>query len=305
MPLVRSLWCVTKIETLNQGFHATLLMTASAALLVVNDSMVKFIGDALPITQIIAIRAVAILMTCAAILGFKRRRLTNPFTRDVLLRTGFTVGNAFAFVATVRALPLSVAVLIDFTNILFVALLAPFVLSEKLTLMRLSAVFVGLMGAFLILSPEVAVVGLAAGLPLLSGALGAGRELWTRKLGQAGPSPEELTLYAAAGMIIIAVASGPQNWSFVLSTDIGLSILAGICQAAALILMAAAFHHGEAGLVAPFRLTSLIWALLLGYLLFGDRLALQQLCGVAAILSGLLLSMFTFEKSKPKKAQFE
>lgn len=279
------------------SLRAPILMTVGAAFLVVNDATVKTIGEALPISQVIAIRSVVIALTCGVIIALSRRRLSNPFNRDVLLRTAFTVGNAFAFVAAVRILPLSVAVMVDFVGILFVAASAPFLLAERLTPLRLLAVTTGLFGAALVLAPESAAIGLLVLMPVLSGALGAGRDLWTRKLGRYGPRPEELTLFAAVGMFAVAISSGLQGWTFEVPSVLGLAVAAGICQSIALILMAAAFHGGEAGLVAPFRLTSLLWALLLGYLIFGDTLSTHQMLGVLAIMSGLFLTMFSIERT--------
>ena len=62
-------------------------------------------------------------------------------------------------------------------------------------------------------------------------------------------------------------------------------------------------HWGEEDLVAPFPQTSLIWTLLLEYLLFDDKLNALQLLGVLTILSGLLLAMFTIEKPTPNQGR--
>ena len=81
-------------------------------------------------------------------------RLPSLRDRDLLIRTGFTIANVYAFVAAVLVLPFSLAVFVDLTNILFVALLAPLVLSERLTIAKLLAVGLGISGAGIMLSVE-------------------------------------------------------------------------------------------------------------------------------------------------------
>ncbi len=264
-------------------------MKIGAACLVINDAIIKTLAASIPLTQIIAIRAATITLICLLLLVMAGRKPNFTFSRDVLIRTGFTVGNVFAFVAAISALPFSVAVLVDYTNILFVAIGAPFVLGERLTGLRLAAVLIGLTGAALILLPQVPVVGAAILLPVLSGFLGAGRELWTRRLRGGGAGSVELTLFAAIGMAVIALIVGFTSWQMPRYDMLVLVILAGCLQGLALILMAQALYSGEAVSVAPFRLTALIWALLLAYFFFGDQTTWLQGVGIITVFLALIL----------------
>jgi drug/metabolite transporter (DMT)-like permease len=269
---------------------APFLMTLGAAFLVVNDAIVKDVAGALPLTQIVALRAAVITAVCGGLIALSGKGFALPLQRDFLLRSGFTIGNVFAFVAAVSVLPFSIAVLLDFTNILFVALFAPLVLGERLTRLKIIAAALGFTGAAIILSAARADFGLLIFLPLLSGALGAGRELWTRRL-QHGPGPEVLTFYAAAGMVVIACAIGWQTWLLADPAAIALACLAGVFQAAAMLLMTTALMRGDASLVAPFRLTSLLWVLLIAAFFFGEALAPGQLAGAVLIITALLLTL--------------
>lgn len=274
------------------ALRGPIYMSLGAASLVVNDAITKILTTQMPVTQVIMIRAVTIAAICLLLLRLKNRPWVNPFHKDILIRTGFTVGNAFAFVAAVSILPLSTAVLVDYSNILFVILAAPFILNEQLTRTRLIAVCFGLSGAALILSPEFKFVGLAVFIPVISGLLGAGRELWTRRLRETNISAEELTLLAALGMIFVAPLSGVSHWPFPEKQNIALAMLAGGFQGLALILMAKAFFFGESAAVAPFRLTAIVWALLLAYFVFGDRATPLQIIGIGIIVSALLLATY-------------
>lgn len=272
------------------ALRGPIYMSLGAACLVVNDAITKTLTTEMPVTQIIMIRAMTIAGICLLLLRLNNKPLINPFRKDVLIRTGFTVGNAFAFVAAVSVLPFSTAVLVDYSNIFFVTLAAPFLLNERLTRVRMAAVCFGLSGAALILSPEFKFVGLAVLIPVVSGLLGAGRELWTRRLHGTGVSAEELTFLAALGMIFVAPLFGVGHWTFPGYLNIALAMLAGGFQGLALILMAKAFLAGEGVAIAPFRLTAIVWALLLAYFLFGDRATPFQITGIVIIISSLFLT---------------
>lgn len=91
--------------------HAPLLKVVGALFLVANDALVKVFASELPTTQIIAIRAGVTALLCGAILQSKEWPLSSRRNRDLLIRTGITIGNVFAFVAALVALPFSLAVL--------------------------------------------------------------------------------------------------------------------------------------------------------------------------------------------------
>lgn len=277
------------------------LMTAGAAFLVLNDAVSKTLTADMPATQIIAIRASVIALISLILLLRAGNRPKNPFRTDIALRTIFAVGNVFAFLLGLALLPFAVNVLIDFTNILFVVLLAPLCVGEHLTARKLIAAVTGLVGAALILLPEFRNVGLAVLLPVLSALLGAGRELWTRRLRSTATTPEELTLFAAVGMFAVAVIVGGPGWNMPAMRDIVLAMGAGACQGLAMIFMAHAMFVGQASLVAPFRLTALIWAILLAVLWFGETASWLQIVGMIIVTAALILVSTKQRTSTSKK----
>ena len=159
-------------------------MIAGAFLLVLNDASIKLYASGLPTTQIIGVRASATVLVCLMVMAKTGWAFPRLWGRDLLIRTGFTIANVFAFVAAVIALPFSLAVFVDMTNILFVAMLAPWVLAERLSMLKVVSILTGMAGAGVLLcSPGSRHAGWLTVLPVLSALAGAGRELWTRKLG--------------------------------------------------------------------------------------------------------------------------
>jgi drug/metabolite transporter (DMT)-like permease len=270
---------------------APVMMAAGAAFLVINDALVKQFAGPMPVTQIIAVRAAATIACCLLLIARNRRPLPCPFGRDLMIRTGFTVANVFAFVAAVTALPFSLAVFVDLTNILFVVAAAPFLLAERMTLAKLTAVAAGVAGAGVMLSVEAAQSGWLILLPLASALMGAGRELWTRKLGGTVPA-EVLTLYAAVCMCLAAPVLGMDGWVFDAPAALAMVLMAGLFQGAAMMLMTLSLQWGEVSFVTPFRLTSLIWAAFLASFVFGETFTGAQLSGVSLIAAALLFLVF-------------
>lgn len=277
---------------------APALITLGAFFLVANDTFVKLFASDLPFNQIIVFRSLATIAVCIAILvsrGWKLPRLRN---RDLLIRTGFTVANVYFFVVALVSLPFSLAVFIDTTNILFVALLAPIVLSERITVGKLSAVALGLLGAGLMLSVEAEAAGWVILFPLFSALMSAGRELWTRKLGPEY-SVVALTFYASIGMVVFGLFLGVSDWRFDDLQALVAVLVAGCLHGVAMLLVTASLQWGEASFVTPFRLTSLLWAAIVAWVIFGETFTAAQLAGAGLILCALLvLTLFPRRANK-------
>jgi S-adenosylmethionine uptake transporter len=263
-------------------------MIAGAFLLVLSDASIKLYASGLPTTQIIGVRASATVLVCLMVMAKTGWAFPRLWGRDLLIRTGFTIANVFAFVAAVIALPFSLAVFVDMTNILFVAMLAPWVLAERLSMLKVVSILTGMAGAGVLLCVQVQGTGWLIVLPVLSALAGAGRELWTRKLGP-DFSASSLTLYAAVGMIVVALVFGVKEWVFDQPWALGATLIAGCLQGAAMVLMTYALQNGEVSLVAPFRLTTLVWAALIAWVVFAEALTVMDFLGITLIAVALLL----------------
>ncbi len=215
-------------------------MVVGALFLVANDALVKIFASELPTNQIIAIRAGVTALLCGVILQSKGWPLPSLRNRDLLIRTGFTIGNVFAFVAALVALPFSLAVFVDLTNILFEVLFAPFVLTQRLTVGQMLAVTIGIFGVGILLSVKVIVVGWAILWPIASAIMGRGREVYTRKLGP-DYSPVALTFYGAIEVIFAAYSLGTGDWAFSSYKAVLAVAVAGGLQGVAMLMMTLLF----------------------------------------------------------------
>jgi len=261
-------------------------MVVGAGLLVINDAVVKTLTGDLTLLQIVGFRSLGIIILFSLFRFTVLRKRAFVFNRAVLARTIFSIANIYCFVAAVTAIPLSTAIVIDFSNILFVALLSPALLGIPFSFSLLGAALVGFTGAAVIIGPSWQLFGPLILLPLFSALFGAFREIWTKKL-PAGINVLDITLLAAAGAALPALLAGDLgNANFERWTGVKI-LAASILFGAAFMLMTLSFRLVDPRIVAPFRYTALLWGLLLAALMFGEIPTMGKMVGIGLIILGI------------------
>ncbi len=273
---------------MNEGQTKTagiMAMVVGAGLLVTNDAVVKTLANDLTLLQIIGFRSLGIIILFSLFRFTVLRRRAFVCNRAVLARTIFSVANIYCFVAAVTVIPLSTAIVIDFSNILFVALLSPVLLRIPFQFSALGAALIGFTGAVVIIGPSCKVFGPVILLPVLSAIFGALREIWTRKLPE-GINVVDITLLAAAGAALPAILIGDLG-SVNLKLWTGIKVLTtSALFGAAFLLMTLSFRLADPRIVAPFRYTALLWGLLLAALMFGEIPTVGKMSGIVLVVVG-------------------
>ncbi|MBM9596073.1 DMT family transporter [Roseitranquillus sediminis] len=269
-----------------------LLMVAAMAGFAVEDMFVKAASATVPVGQIIAVIGLAGLVAFALLVWRQGQSLLSPalLTGPVMLRNlGEAVGTV-GFVMAIVLTPLTSASAILQATPLVITAGAALFLGEDVRWRRWTAIAFGLVGVLMIVRPGLegfmpaslfAVVGVA-GLSL--------RDLATRVVPRE-VSSAQLSAWAFATAIVTGT---------ILALIGGAPLALPSAGAAAMLLGAAAFglaaywaitqsmRAGELSVVAPFRYTRLIFALILGALAFGERPDVWTLAGAALIIgSGL------------------
>ena len=127
----------------------------------------------------------------------------------------------------------------------------------------------GFLGVLVIIRPASEAVRLVALFPLGGAVAGALRDIATRRMRDRETSLGTLTVTTLM-MLLATSATAPFGWQPFGAADLGLFALAGLMFGGALYLLIVTYRLAEAGLVAPFRYSSMIWAVLLGFLIWGD-----------------------------------
>ena len=200
--------------------------------------------------------------------GLRTLRIYN--VQGQVLRSVCVIASAFLFITGLRHLTLADAIAVSFTGPLFITAMAPLVLGEKVGWRRWLAVSIGFAGVLFMLRPGSAALQWAIIFPLGAAIFGGLRDLITRRI--SGTETTVAVLATTTTVVLLAgLATLPfTDWLPVQTEHIAIFAASGVLIAVAHTLMIESFRRGEAALVAPFKYSSLLWATLIGFILFGE-----------------------------------
>ena len=223
-------------------------------------------------------------MTPGAIMNTRRIGLQ-------LLRAGLLVLTLWALFVGLAFIPLGDATAIVFAAPLIVTALSGPLLGERVGLHRWSAVLVGLLGTFVVIRPGSGIAHWAVLLPLASAVAFAFFQIATRKL--ASTENTFVTLfYTSAGAALLSSALVVFVWTPVDLRQAAILFGAGALGAAAHFCTIRAFAVAQASFLAPFNYVRLVWAIVLGYLIFHEVPAANVWIGSLIVVgSGLYVLM--------------
>ena len=275
------------------ALRGILLMVAAVGFFVSMDTIAKYLSRWYPVPLIVWARYVANLAVLLAFLAARGElrllRTARPglqFARGLLLALA-----TLLFFTSLSVLPLADANAIGFAMPLFVAALAVPMLGERLEVPRLIAILAGLAGALIIVRPGSELFTPYALLPLGMAVCNALYQILTRKLAGVEPPLTSLVWGAIVGAVLLSAAA-PFVWVSPQAAFHGALIVAiGVLASVGHFLLIKAYEFAGASLLAPFTYTALVWAMLSGWLVFGDLPDGTSLVGMGVIvLSGLYLA---------------
>ena len=266
-------------------------MLVSVLLLTLSDALAKLLSAGYAPGQIICMRSI-IVIGFLLVLFTPRRRWTGLRIRSPgahLTRGIFACAGSFLFVLAIGHVPLANAMSIGYAGPLLITALAGPMLGERIGWRRWSAVLVGFIGVLVILRPGGLDYHWAA-LALLAGTwFGSLRDIVTRRI-SATESSSSLLLTTNLCMVAFGLLSLAQGWNMPGLLDATWLLASGVLIGTGHYLQIEAYRNAEAGTVVPFRYTSLLWAILIGWLVFGDIPDSSMLSGASLVIaSGLFI----------------
>jgi len=178
--------------------------------------------------------------------------------------------STFLFVTGLTLMPIADAIAIAFAGPVIATALAALLLGETVRWRRWTAVVIGFSGVVVMLRPTPELIRLVALVPLLAALIGAFRDIVTRRMGTGGESTLAIMLISTSVVTFAGLLTIPFGWVPLRISDLGWFVLSALLVGLAQALMIESLRLGEVGLVAPFKYTSLVWAVLLGLLVWGD-----------------------------------
>ena len=256
-----------------ENLRGAALMMLSMAAFTCNDTVMKAVTQTLPVYQSIALRGaivVAVMLAIAPMQGGLRLRVPRGDLWPLAVRTAADVVSTVIYLIALQHMALADLSAIMQALPLAVTLAAAVFFRERLGWRRLSAIGVGFLGVLLILRPGTGAFDLWSGLGVLSMLLIVLRDMVTRLFSpRLGSST--IALYTALSVMLAGAALAPgEGWRLPSGREWVLLLLSAGFLTIGYITAVAVMRVGEVAVVAPFRYTSLLWAILLGLLVFGE-----------------------------------
>lgn len=253
--------------------RGALLMMGSMAAFTINDAIMKLVGISMPLFQIVLLRGV---LTCLWIflLAWRLGALHLQFSgRDkglVVARCLLEIGTTYFFLTALMNMPLANVTAVLQALPLTITLAAAVFFGEQVGWRRMFAIGVGFCGMLLIVRPGPEGFSVYSVYALAAVSCVTARDMVTRRMSDNVPSMTVTLATAMAVTVSAGFASLTEPW-VPLTWDLGLLIFgASVFVLLGYLFSVIVMRVGEVGFIAPFRYSSLIWALLLGWLAFGD-----------------------------------
>lgn len=270
-------------------------MVASMTAFTVNDTFVKLLGQDVPFFQFLVLRsigAVVLMVLLARHLGSVQ---WPRLARDrwlIAIRSVAEVVAAYLFLTALIHMPIANVTAILQALPLTVTLGAALFLGEEVGWRRFAAIGIGLVGVFLIVRPGSDGFSIYSVYVLLAVVAVTIRDLAARRLSSDVTS--FTVALAGAGCILSFSAVGAVGTVWVAMSAIGWLWLAGsvVTIIGGYLFSVSAMRSGEIGFVAPFRYTSLLVALILGLLVFGEWPDHITLLGAAIVVATGLFTLW-------------
>lgn len=266
-------------------------MTAAMCAYTINDAFMKSLADEIPLFQAIFFRglaAVFFLIFLCKLLGQLRFDFDVRDWGYVLMRTVGEVGGTYFFLTALFNMPIANVSAILQVLPLAVSLSATLFLGEALGWRRLTAILVGFCGVLLIIQPGGADFSRYSFYALAAVGCITMRDVAVRRMSRNVPSVL-IAFVAALGVTILGgIGSLFIEWQTFTPTSALQLAGASAFLICGYIAAVAAMRFGEISFVAPFRYTSLLVALVLGALVFGEwPNVLALIGGVIVVATGL------------------
>jgi drug/metabolite transporter (DMT)-like permease len=289
--------------------RGALWMLASAVTFTVMTMLIKYLGDEYaPALQTFYRQAFGLLVMLPIVIGNPRAAFRTTRPGIVLFRSlAGTVGMMLGFYAY-QKLPLAEANALSFTRTLWLVPLAAFVLKERVGPRRIVATLVGFTGALLMLKPVAqGELGLPAAAALLSALLVAatvtGMKIMTRD-----HTTTTLMAWSATLGFILAIPPALFVWRWPSVIDLMLLAAMGVLGTITQACYIRGMSEGDAAVMAPVDYTRLVFAVMLGYALFGDVPDALTMMGAAVIIASTIYitlreSRLGVPKTVPERAE--
>ena len=268
-----------------------LLKVTSALAFTMMAASLKLVSADYPTGELVFFRSFFALAPLLLWLSWRGDLINAVRTKDIrghLKRGAFGSAGMFSGFVALAYLPLHDAIAIGYATPLIVVVLAALVLKETVRAYRWTAVMVGFTGVLIMLSPYLGTTRMGgasafgAMIALLGACCSAGATIQVRRL-TATEKTGAIVLYFSLLTTVLGLATIVLGWRLPPTGDFLLLILIGILGGIGQILLTSCYRYADTSIIAPFEYTTMIWALLFGWFVFGDLPSRAVVAGAAIV----------------------
>lgn len=215
-------------------------------------------------------------------------RIRDLDVRGQAVRALTLIGASALFFAGLPYLPLSEAVAIVYSEALFVIVLAPVLLGERLLVRNAIAALIGFIGVLLVVRPQGAQSNLIGpALLMLSAVCGALSMIQIRRIRSSDDSGTTVLFFTVVGTLVTGV-SLLFAWQPPTIKDLAVMALLAAFATIGQFIFTVAVRRADAAVLAPYTYTSIIWATLFGYVVWGETLGVVAIVGIMLIIGSAI-----------------
>jgi drug/metabolite transporter (DMT)-like permease len=300
-------------------YTAILMKVISTLCFAVMGACARWLGETFPVGQVVFFRSIVAVVPVVIFYSWRGELWTAMHTARPLghvARGLIGVASMFFFFAALARLPIADVTAIGFSTPLMIVALAGLLLGERVRGYRWSAVILGLIGVLVILAPHLSVSQLSAMsgtatlgalFAVMNALLAAGAYIQTRRL-TSSETTSAIVLYfslisSSAGLLTL-----PFGWLWPTAPQLAGLCMMGIAGGIGQLCMTESYRYAQASLTAPFDYTSIIWAVILGYVAFGEVPGPSVWAGAAIVISAGLFVIWrerqlSLQRRREREAQ--
>lgn len=289
------------MTTFSENLRGIAYLTACNLVFLFSDTLIKLIGDAIPLGELIAIRGlmVALVLTPAVIVTGMWRQLPLVRSWALVWRTLGEAASAFLYLVALLNMPIAnINTILQVVPLAITAAGAIF-LAEAVGWRRWTAIAVGFVGVLIVVRPGFSGFNGYSLLALASAFGIALRDVSGRLMPRGLPA---LLVAAVTGPFVgicgpfYSLAMG-EVWVMPPLWAIGFLAASVVFLIGGYVLSVGFMRHGDISVVAPFRYLAIVWAIILGFFVFGDVPDWPVYLGMAIIAAS---GIYTFHRERSR-----
>ena len=283
------------MHNLSDNTRGAILMMLSMASFTLNDACMKSLAGEVPFFQAVFLRGVLtlpLLVALAKVTGGLNFRFSRRDGQLIIVRSIAETAAAYLFISALFNMPIANATAILQALPLAITLAGAVFLGEAVGWRRWLAIAVGFVGVMLIVRPGAEGFNVYSVYVVLTVVAVTIRDLASRRL---SPGVNSLSVAIVGAFFVTAfmgIGSLGEQWIVPGAGDVSLLAGAAVLIIGGYIFSIMTMRVGQIAVVTPFRYTSLLWALILGFVVFGDWPSALTLVGAGIVVATGIYTLY-------------